>query len=278
MEKNEFFAPFKKLFLRKRQTLGSHVEKNKVTLEYWQERTNIGDQLAPVIFDWMLKKYGLENRCHGIKHLNTVGSIIGFQKYDAVIWGSGVLSLGYAKSIFKFGRLVKYDVRAVRGPFTQEILALAGHEAPYIYGDPGILMPQIYPPVSAEKSYNVSVIHHFSAADQNAADKAGLHEIDVFTDDYRYFIDEIVKSKLVISSSLHGIILAEAYGVPAVFLNEGMDWSLLKFLDWYHSTGRTEIKMARSIEEALTMTPMPLPDLSGMQQGLIESFPRDIFC
>ncbi len=272
------FTFIKNMLLRNIQTLCPQPpKKGTVTLEYYQEAVNIGDQLAPVIFNWMMEHYGLTNRCKGIKHLNTLGSIIGFKKYDAVIWGSGILTMGFAKSIFKYGKMVKYDVRAVRGPITHEILTLAGHSAPAVFGDPGILMPLIYQPAHTEKCYDVSIIHHYSAVAFTDGDDS-LHSINVATADYRNFIDEIVKSRLVLSSSLHGIILAEAYGVPAIFLCEGMDASLLKFMDWYHSTGRTEIKIAHSIQEALSMEPMPLPDLSQMQQGLMDAFPRDIFC
>ena len=84
------------------------------------------------------------------------------------------------------------------------------------------------------------------------------------------------KSRLIISSSLHGIILAEAYGIPAVLLNNN-DIDLLKYYDYYFSTGRKSVKVASSIEEALNKGPMPLPDLSEMQKGLIESFPYDLF-
>ena len=54
-------------------------------------------------------------------------------------------------------------------------------------------------------------------------DIKGHHYIDVKTSDYRKFITEICQSKLIISSSLHGIILAESYGIPAIFLNEGVE-------------------------------------------------------
>ena len=36
----------------------------------------------------------------------------------------------------------------------------------------------------------------------------------------RQAIDEIYNSKLIISSTLHGIILAEAYGIPAIMLDK----------------------------------------------------------
>ncbi len=255
---------------------GGGALKDKVSLEYWQDRVNIGDQLAPVIFDWMMKQNQLENRCNGIRHLTTVGSIIGCEKFDAVIWGSGVLSMGAAKSIFRLDLLIKYDVRAVRGPITREILMLAGYDVPEVYGDPGILMPLIYSPESVEKVHDAGLILHYKS-ELSPEERMGLYEIDVCTADHAFFIDEILRCRRVISSSLHGIILAEAYGVPAVFLNEGTD-ELLKFIDWYHSTGRTEIKIARSVAQALEMDPMPLPELGSMQQGLMEAFPRDIFC
>lgn len=94
--------------------------------------------------------------------------------------------------------------------------------------------------------------------------------------DWRVFIDEIIKGKLVISSSLHGIILAEAYGVPAILLYE-KDMNLFKYKDYYHSTGRYDFPIAKSIEEALTMKPAPIPDMSVLQKNLLESFPADLW-
>lgn len=99
----------------------------------------------------------------------------------------------------------------------------------------------------------------------------------ISTHNYKYFIDEIVKSEKIISSSLHGIILAESYGVPAILLNEGIDNQLIKYYDWYYSTGRKSVKIANSIEEALSMEPMDLPDLTNMRNDLINSFPYDLW-
>ena len=48
--------------------------------------------------------------------------------------------------------------------------------------------------------------------------------LQVLTTDYRLFLNELVRGERVISSSLHGIILAESYGVPAVLYRpEGLD-------------------------------------------------------
>ena len=81
----------------------------------------------------------------------------------------------------------------------------------------------------------------------------------------------------VVSSSLHGIILAEAYGIPAVFLSEGRSEEILKYYDWYFSTGRSNVRMANTLVEALDMEPMEVPDLSKMQESIMEAFPYDLW-
>ena len=50
-----------------------------------------------------------------------------------------------------------------------------------------------------------------------------------------------------------------------------------KYYDYYYSTGRKDIKIAESFEEALTMEPLPLPDLSKMRQDLFDTFPYDLW-
>lgn len=264
----------KKLLERNKYTLNkTKADINQVTLEYWQEQVNLGDQLALVIFEWMLNQNRLSRKCSGIKHLMTVGSIIGLERFDATIWGTGVLNFEVARNISIFSKIVKYDIRAVRGPITREILRAAGYDVPPIYGDPGILMPLIYNSQS-KKEYDVSIIHHFNSPIDQEND---FHRIDIQTNDYKTFIDEIVKSKRVISSSLHGIILAETYGVPTIFYNENMDDVLLKYFDWYFSTQRTNVKIAHTLSEALIMEPMEIPKLDLMREQLLKSFPYDIF-
>ena len=86
-------------------------------------------------------------------------------------------------------------------------------------------------------------------------------------------------SRKIISSSLHGIILAETYGVQAVFLNTGdyVDKALMKYYDWYFSTGRMCVKIARTMEEAKEMEPMSLPDLTELREKLMAAFPYDLW-
>ncbi len=209
-----------------------------------------------------------------ITHLMTVGSILNMGDFDATVWGSGILSVAILKEIYKKAEYRKLDIRAVRGPITRAILENAGYGVPEIYGDPGILMPLIYKPNRVEETIPYLIIPHYSQIEHFLY--LGYKCLDNRTKDYKVFINHMTKSRLIISSSLHGIILAEAYGIPAVLLNNN-DIDLLKYYDYYFSTGRKSVKVTSSIEEALSIKPMPLPDLSEMQEKLIDTFPYDLF-
>ncbi len=134
-----------------------------------------------------------------------------------------------------------------------------------------MLMPLIYPAKQAtKKEYPYIVVPHYSFQTD------GEHILYPMTDDWEYFLDELLKAELVISSSLHGIILAEAYGIPAILLNDH-NMRLFKYKDYYYSTGRYEFPIATSVEEALSMVPAELPHIEKMQKGIIESFPKDLW-
>ena len=171
----------------------------------------------------------------------------------------------------------KLDIRAVRGPLTRDVLIKKyGHKCPEIYGDPAILMPLIYNP-HIEKEYEYLVIPQFIDEKKFKTEHPNERMITMNTDDYKSVINEIKKSKIIYTSSLHGLILAESYGIPAVFFRSLPQYKDFKYYDWYYSTNRYDIKLVDTFEEAKKITPPPLPDLSKLQQGLLDSFPYDLW-
>ena len=103
--------------------------------------------------------------------------------------------------------------------------------------------------------------------------------MSTFTKNWKEFINNLCSADLVISSSLHGIILAEAYGIPCVMLNTTPAADITKYKDWYYSTGRYDFTIAKSVEEALE-TKVSLPSdgvISKMQNNLLETFPADLW-
>ncbi len=267
----------------KYNTKRERIQSNQVSLE-WVSNGNLGDELAPIIYNWMLERKGLSQKATIDKpvHLMTVGSMVGSWSFDAVIWGSGIHLFSNLNRLFVLKGIQKFDIRAVRGPITRSALRTYGHECSEVYGDPAVLMPLIYSPKNIEKKYKTSVVLHYHADSQwqtTLDNYSNLYYLNIGTNDFRYYIHEMLSSEKIISSSLHGIILAETYGIPAVFLNTGgyVDDALMKYYDWYYSTGRYSVKMARTLEEAIIMQPMPLPDIGPLQTALLDSFPYDLW-
>lgn len=258
------------------------AEKNKVNLNGWflpgRNVQNIGDWLSKIVVDHAAARCGIdpEKTVSRTKHLYAIGSILlGYQ--DATIWGSGFLNdITQSRGFVPYTLLHRHwhttDVRAVRGPETRRILLKMGIDCPEVYGDPAILMPLFYTPRRLSR-IPYALIPHYGDMKKYADDPYVLH---TFNNDHQLFIDRLCSAGIAYSSSLHGIILAESYGIPAILLNEKGECPF-KYRDYYHSTGRFEIPVARSLEEAMTMTALPVPDLTKMQEALLQAFPTDLW-
>lgn len=246
--------------------------KNQVNL-HWSPSLgpnyNIGDYLSYFVVEYAKSINGITgNKAKKTKHLYAVGSILDFGYQNATVWGSGLIR---EKKNFRWRKIRKLDIRSVRGPETRRVLMENGYQCPEVYGDPAILTPLLYTPKNIEKTYEYKVIPHYSlpkAAENNLGPVVG--------DDWTVFIDQLLEAKLIISSSLHGIILAESYGIPAIMLKPGT-LDLFKYRDYYYSTGRYEFPIADSVEEALKMQPAPLPDIRAMQKTILDCFPGDLW-
>ena len=242
-------------------------------------KRNLGDDLAPIILSYMLQHKSLtpESPTKKRTHLYSVGSVLLFGYQDAVVWGSGILfSTSALHTFFHRALFRKLDIRSVRGPLTRKLLMQLGHKCPEVYGDPACIMPLIYSsPV--EKTLDYLVIPHYSVENQIKGSIPEENLVSMATDDYKAVIDKICSAKKVISSSLHGIILAEAYGIPAIYYQHRPKHFDFKYADWYQSTGRSGGPTASTLEEAIAMDPGTAPNLSEMQQRILASFPYDLW-
>lgn len=240
---------------------------------------NLGDFLSKVVVEYLLQKedISLNSDVNSTKHLYAIGSILLMGYQNAVVWGSGFpYEPSFLRSLFHRSTFRKLDVRCVRGPRTKKTLEKLGYNCKENYGDPAVLMPLIYNPTITKKTEYV-VIPHYSMEDKYNGIIPNDNIVSMNTTDYRYVIDKIVSAKKVISSSLHGIILAESYGVPAVFLCDREQKFNYKYEDWYLSTGRTNYSLETDIKRAIEYINTTVPDLSKMQKTLIDTFPYDMW-
>lgn len=234
------------------------------------EGTNFGDELSVAIIEKItgkpIKRAQHTDRCK----LMAIGSIIQFARNNDVIWGSGMNGKDLNWKSYPFQVL---DVRAVRGPLTQQFLMKLGINTPSIFGDPALLLPLLFPEfqVSSIPKYKYIVIPHISEMHILPKNK----NVVLPTAPWRKIIKKILQSEFVISSSLHGIIAAEAFGIPSRFIRLTNNEPDFKYQDYYLGTGRPSFTAARSIEEALEMggEPPPICDLN----ALLEAFPYDYF-
>lgn len=266
------------------------AKKNRVNIfQYHPERFgydivqnapyNLGDSLGEVIIKFLLEQKGIDMDApvSKTKHFNCVGTNIHGSYQDATVWGSGIYPpQSKAESWCQKISGRKLDVRAVRGPLTKKVLEEYGHKCPEVFGDPAILMPLIYNP-NLEQKKGKLIIPQFISEREFRKKHPNERMISMNTNDYQLVIDEIVSSDIIYTSSLHGIILAETYGVPAVFFRGLPKYKDFKYYDWYSSTGRSDVVLSDTYEEALKVTPPPIPDLNKLQQGLLDTFPYDLW-
>lgn len=261
------------------------AKENKVNINAWINfegtTQNVGDWLSVVIVNEVAKLNNIDINAtvEKTKHLYAVGSILP-NLQDATIWGSGFLKditkqKRFPLTAFYHKHFPSTDVRAVRGPLSKEIFERMGIHCPDVFGDPAILMPMFYQPKVTEEREYILIPHYndFQKHSNNA------NCISTWTNDYKAFIDKICSAKLVISSSLHGIILAEAYGKPAIMLKNSASSDTFKYRDYYLSTGRNDFPIVSTLEEALK-TSCSIPDsnrLAQMQHRLLEAFPKELW-
>ncbi|MDD3293016.1 MAG: polysaccharide pyruvyl transferase family protein [Candidatus Pacebacteria bacterium] len=202
---------------------------NKIKLYWLNQDRNFGDMLTPILFERLgvlFEKASEDDK----EKLLAIGSVIFVSKENDVVWGSGVMS----DNDFQAPKGLK--VLAVRGPKTKE--KLKNCEVPDIFGDPAILMPDVYTPKPQER-HEIGFVPHYVDVDNERL--KGKYMIDVKSDPLET-IDRICSCDMIVSSSLHGIIIAEAYGIPAVWvkLSDKIIGNSFKFNDYFLGSGRQE--------------------------------------
>ncbi|KKG34136.1 hypothetical protein DU38_18440 [Methanosarcina mazei] len=208
---------------------------------WWAGIENWGDALNPVLIENMTgKKPILSTEVLNIKKNDVycvIGSVLGaISEENVVVWGSGFIS-----SNSQFNVKPK-EIYAVRGPRTRELILKSGIYCPEIYGDPAILYPCFYRP-KIEKKYKLGIIPHY--IDQNSPllnifkNEPSVLIIDIQSG-VKKVVDDICSCERIASSSLHGVIAADSYDIPAIWIefSKNVAGNGFKFYDYFESVGR----------------------------------------
>jgi predicted GH43/DUF377 family glycosyl hydrolase len=211
--------------------------------------------------------------------LLAIGSIAHVARNGDVLWGCGFKGTRRALDL----DVTDVDVRAVRGPLSAEILRSQGIDMgrlTHVF-DPGCLVARLYAREIA--AYDVAQNDH----------RGRIRIVPHYRDDIFYrrkypqhmrsflsvdetpqgMIEKMLGAEAVFSSSLHGIVFAEALGIPAYFITPFGGEDVFKYYDYYYGTGRYAVRSFDTLEEAMARPALPLPEFD--VDAYLATFPHD---
>jgi len=222
---NKINRKFKKLvILTKAKIMG-----NGINAFWWTGKKNFGDLLTPEL----ISTYGytpIETPTQDADIIG-VGSLIGMvpSNYSGIILGTGLIS--DTKASLEYANFA-----AVRGELTKKNLGLS-NQVPT--GDLGLLANRLITNNPVNKKYSVGLIPHFvdnshpwiSKIKDVLGDSCCIINVQ---DNAKNVIEQVAQCELIISSSLHGIIISDALNIKNVWveLSDMVIGSGFKFWDY----------------------------------------------
>lgn len=269
--------------------------KQTIPLHYWAGKRNFGDELSKYLVEKITGRKVVYARKNESNKLLAIGSIIDRESAycNSDIWGSGCLTKNAMTKVkyFPLSRYLKQlfsrksRIHAVRGPLSRELLIDTEFSVPEVYGDPAILMPLFYE-AKGVPCNDIGVILHqtHDTQETNQALKAnGFRYISICREgekEIEAFIDEVASCRMIFSTSLHGVIIAQAYGVPAQWLRiAGQPIHAdeeFKFNDYFLGAGQicqTPLTIKSVADLDPNFTPPLIKDFKN-QKKLLKAFPN----
>lgn len=261
------FDKFRDTLNRNYETL-KLISSNSILLNGWFKyrggkvvKRNFGDELNIYLLKHLLPNDSFTNlidTCNwgskSVTNYLVIGSLIEeFTTPMSEIWGAGAIEGGN-----HILRNKPRKVWAVRGKLSREYLLENNVECPAVYGDPALLLPLIYP-CKRQPVHDVGIIPHVSEINHDCVKQllrqgAKLIRLDEY-DTWQSVIDQICSCRVIISSSLHGLIVSDAYSVPNVWctFSDNLLGGHFKFYDYFSSVDRLT-KAPIKINDSVTLS------------------------
>ena len=248
---------------------------------------NMGDQLNPLI---LKKCFGYGCKCVGVSsnraEICCIGSHLGEMTRNEDVGAPFVWGTGFIKDdVVVSSSALRLNLCAVRGALSkQKLESVFGHQLDIPMADPGLLASMLIDePV--EKRYKLGIIPHFrEQADPRFRELAKISNnsliIDVLSNPI-VVISQIASCEIIISSSLHGLVIADAFGVPnlQIKVTDNPLGGGFKFDDYYSSYGLPpqvcdlNKESIPDIDEIVRRYAVSHDAVKRKQRQLIESFP-----
>jgi hypothetical protein len=247
---------------------------------FWWPGANFGDSLSPMVVEALSGKPAryssvFSNRPLGCQ-LVAIGSLLGDIPpcYRGGVWGTGFIAAG------PVAELPNADVHALRGRLTARWLGV-GSGVPL--GDPAILAPEVLPEVRMHERHVLGIVPHFVdrsiVSSWRLAADDGVAIVDVRRSPQEV-VAEIASCRHIVSSSLHGLIIADAFGIPNAWcrVSERLDGGGFKFEDYYSAYGRScpdplVLEGSEKVAEVVRSPRFSVNEVEKARRRLREAFP-----
>lgn len=139
----------------------------------------------------------------------------------------------------------KLNITAVRGKKTKErIEQITGKKLDnVVLGDPGLLASELLRGKQIQKEFKIGIIPHYVDKNESLENikVTSSKVIDICQEPVKV-IEEIAKCEIVLSSSLHGLIVADSLGIPnaRIVLSDKVSGGDYKYADYYSAFGMNE--------------------------------------
>lgn len=201
------------------------------TAFFWSKKQNFGDQLTPLLVEHFANVKIAWAEAKDADFI-CVGSILEAlpPKWRGIVAGSGKLHENRTPN------WEKATILGVRGPLTA-----AGLKGEICIGDPGLLANEL---VAVDKVYQLGLVPHWSDHELEHRPEFRRYQPHIIrpSGDPLQVIREIGRCRKIIASSLHGIIVADAFGIPrrlemAASMTKPYEGGSFKFEDYNASVG-----------------------------------------
>jgi len=193
------------------------VEDLKSIKSYWHHCTNFGDALTPYLIEKISgekAKFVPDNSDPSL--VMVTGSLLSYNVKSGIVWGSGSAFTSDLDPTRFSPPSEDFRIIATRGLLSKNLVKLSGHE-PVAIGDPGLLLPRFYTP-NVSKKYDVGImvswVDYYLVSEAYSEDD-GITIINSMGD-IENIINRICECETLITSTLHGLVAAVAYGIPTV--------------------------------------------------------------
>lgn len=191
-------------------------------------RPNFGDDLNAILWPQLIPEFFDEDGDEGFLG---IGTIIGMR--FAPVKKLHVFSSGVGYDSIEFGADLR-KVWCVRGPYSAKHLGL---EPRHALTDGGILAPLILKKPD-QPANDICVVPHWETLSEGdwglACRLAGMRLVNPMQE-ASVAVESIISARLVLTESLHGAIIADAYGIPWIPFTTTSNFSLFKWRDWTSS-------------------------------------------